>query len=112
METLPCPRLELRWIKTGETWSKRECVYSLVLPVDEHDIRQDQDNCANNELTIEIGRTAVTSGPGDEPPIFGGSVDTPFRDGAHSIWDQKALGNHIPRVAVCGDVFTILNEVQ
>ncbi|MCR8922691.1 hypothetical protein NO559_07910 [Dasania sp. GY-MA-18] len=107
---MPCPRLELEWIKTGADWRKRECVYSLVLPLGEYDIRRESKDGekARNETKAELGRTAVTGGNG-QPPIWeDGKVETPFRDGAHSKFDAEALGGHIPRVAVCGDVFTIL----
>lgn len=108
---MPCPRLELEWVMVGDDWRKRECIYSIVIPLDEHDIRRrDADGKkVRNEVKAEIGRTAVSGGNG-EAPIWGdGKVQRPFRDGAHAIWDSKVLGN-MPVVAVCGDVFTVGTE--
>ena len=106
---MPCPRLEFRWIKEGESWYERECVYSLVLPFGKYDIRHTDPEDHPTEKVLEIGRTRVTGGNGD-PPIYDGKVDTPFRDGAHAQWDCDALGGHIPIVAVCGDVATIVEK--
>src|SRR6056297_289936 len=97
----PCPRLEFNWVKPGETWASRECIYSLVLPLGEHDIRHDNDNAVNGELFIEIGRTQV-NGNSRLPIWEDGTVDTPFRDGAHAQWDSIALSG-IPIVACCCD---------
>ena len=103
---MPCPRLEIEWIKSGDDWRKRECVYSLVLPLGEYDIRRGEED--RSELKVEIGRTIATGGK-SKPPIYeDGVVETPFRDGAHSKFDAEAMGGHIPRVAVCGDTFTVL----
>lgn len=106
---MPCPRFEFRWVKTGETWAQRECIYSLVFPLREHDIRKEDENgkIITLEHFAEIGRTKVNGGRGDAP-IFNGNVDTPYRDGAHSKWDREALGVNFPIVAVCGDVWNIV----
>lgn len=101
---MPCPRLELRWIKTGETWGHRECIYSLVIPVGEHDIRASD---GVREISLEISRTQVTGRCGSKP-IYDGKVGTPFRDHAHAIWDCTALGGHIPIVAICEDDATLI----
>ncbi len=106
---MPCPRLEFRWIKEGESWYERECVYGLVLPLGKYDIRHTDPEDHPTEKVLEIGRTKVTGGNG-QPPIYDGKVDTPFRDGAHAQWDCDALGGHIPIVAVCGDVATIVEK--
>jgi hypothetical protein len=105
---MPCPRLEFRWHKTGDTWYSRECSYSLVLPLGELDIRHTDAEGNPTELTLEIGRTFASGGKG-EPPVFDGKVDTPFRDFAHAMWDRKALGNHLPVVAVCGDAANLVD---
>lgn len=111
---LPCPRLEFQWKKFGNDWYDRECIYSLVLPLREHDIRIDTKNGkkALNENYIEMGRTKVTGGNGS-PPITGNIVDTPFREFSHAIWDCSALGGQIPIVAICEDMFTYCkNEAE
>jgi hypothetical protein len=101
---LPVPRLELRWVKTGKTWQCRECAYSLVLPLDEFDIRREgkDGKKVRSEICIEIGRTKVSGGRGQGPIWDAKYIDTPYRDGAHSLWDAKHLGN-LPVYVVCGD---------
>lgn len=102
---MPCPRLELRWEKSGETWYSRECVYSLVLPLGETDIRSTDVEGNPRELALEIGRTRVRGGNGERPIFEDGEIDTPYRDGAHARFDRKALGGTIPIIAVCEDQF-------
>lgn len=106
---MPCPRLEFRWFKDDEScdWRSRHCVYSLVIPLRELDIRSTDVEGNPREMSLEIGRTDVGGGNGDAP-IHKGKVDTPFRDHSHAIWDREALGRHLPIVAVCGDVATLV----
>lgn len=113
MRRLPCPRFEFRWSKIGETWEHRECVYSLVFPLREHDIRrEDEDgNEVRDEWTCEIGRTKVTGGRGNPPIGSDGEIDVPFRDGAHVWWDGDALGlGRLPIIAVCGDQWSDVDD--
>lgn len=112
MKKLPCPRLELRWRKVADSWVNRECVYSLVIPLCEHDIRRENEDgdCIKDELFLEIGFTQVNGGRGGEPIYSDGIVETPYRDGAHAQFDNKALGGNIPIVAICGDKFTIIDK--
>lgn len=107
--TMPCPRLEFRWEKTGDDWTSRTVTYALVIPLQEHDIRrEDEDgNKVRSELALEIGKTNCSGGNG-HPPIHEGEVDTPYRDHAHAVWDREAMGGHLPIVAICGDVATIV----
>lgn len=102
---IPSPRLELRWIQTGETWQDRECIYSLVFPLKKNDIRSDFDRgiC---DAVVELGRTNVGGGNGSAPIDKNGSVQTPFRDGVHAQHDREALGGKLPIIAICGDVWT------
>jgi hypothetical protein len=103
-ENMTAPRLELRWRKTGNDWTQRECDYNIVIPLREHDIRrEDEDgNKVRDELTIHIGSTSVEGGRAEEPVYENGDIDTPFRDGAHALWDSEVL-NGMPIYAVCGD---------
>jgi hypothetical protein len=98
---MPAPRLELRWedrsgLERGYTCA---CVYSLVLRLDEYDIRAERvDDDGESlpkvrELRAELG-TTLSDGlaakrycPGPD------TVDEPFRDGAHAQWDADQLGN-------------------
>lgn len=106
----PCPRLELEWFKVSGSWHKRECIYSLVIPLEDGDIRALDKNgeIENSELKIKIGETHSTSSSPDAPVWNDGEVQAPFRDGAHAHLDSKHLGN-IPIVLVCENVFTIKN---
>lgn len=108
---LPCPRFEFRWIKTGETWTERECIYSLVIPIRPFDIRAELDDSGpvkyKSEFRVVLGRTKCGGGNGQEP-IRDGVVDTPFRDHAHAQWDCVGLGGHIPIVSVCGDAHSVV----
>lgn len=62
-----------------ERWT---CVYELVLPLQDGDIRRKK---KKNELALEIGRTFTSTGRSVAPDYL------PFRDGAHAQWDSKAL---------------------
>lgn len=121
MKKLPCPRLELRWTKHhnpkeetgGESgWYHRQCVYSLVIPLRDLDLRREnsEGKQVRKELKLVIRTTNVSGGVSYLPPIHEGVVDTPFRDGAHIQWDHAALGYNIPMVAVCGKKFTIIKR--
>lgn len=101
MKKMPAPRLELLWDKeVGE----RTCTYSLVIPLKKGDIRRENSNGKDvrNILKLKIGKTRVSGGVS----IQDGVVETPFRDGAHALWDSKAL--KLPIYAVCGDTFTLV----
>lgn len=105
---LPSPRFELRWNKTGEDWKDSECVYSFVFPLGEYDIRRGDEEPKRDEIALEIGKTKCNGGDGKRPIESDGKVRTPYRDGAHAHWDQQAIGTHIPIIAVCEDVFTVI----
>lgn len=110
---LPCPRFELRWENISGDWTDRECIYSLVIPLEYHDIRaEDADGNlgVNTEQSLEIGRTKVSGGHPGVAPIANGVVATPFRDGVHAMWDSAALGGHIPIVAVCDGAWDVVES--
>lgn len=106
---MPCPRLELRWERITDDRFNWKCVYSLVLPLGEHDIRSTDVEGNPREKVLEIGVTRSNIGDGYSP-VRDGKVGTPFRDGAHAAWDCEALGGHLPIVAVCGDVATLVEK--
>lgn len=86
----------------------------MLFPLGEYDIRRTdaEGNEYRSEFKVELGRTKVTGGR-DTPPIWeDGTVEMPFRDGAHAKFDKRALGDHIPIVAVCGNVFSIKGEEE
>lgn len=101
-ETLPAPRLQLRWAEAepnelGRQWA---CHYELVLPLGKHDIRREVYN-EDGEMT---GKVSELVAPLKPPTLRGSSstpceakdgtryYDAPYRDGAHAQWDAKALG--------------------
>lgn len=100
---LPTPRLQFRWEKMakpkdGFNWF---CHYELVLGLETADIRNPHEMKKPGELTVVLGGTRVGSENGPIRPD--GTVNTPFRDGAHAHWDGQQLGD--PAVfAICGDV--------
>jgi hypothetical protein len=112
---LPAPRLQLTWLQTAQDWLECECIYSLVLPLKDLDIRAEGEGGARvrNEHHSIISWTKRNGGvPGRSyRPVFNdGVVMTPFRDGAHSGWDAEAL--KLPVYAVCEDKWTKLKEKE
>ena len=90
---LPAPRLQFRWVpceKPGFDWT---CVYELVLPLREYDIRREREDGDVAELALEIAKTNV--GTLNKCPN-----DSPYRDGAHARWDNEALGGHLPIIVI------------
>lgn len=107
INNLPCPRFEFRWEPTEIEFYNWICRYSLVIPLGEYDCRRGDDD-ERSEIALEIGSTRCGLN-GDRTPVDpDGSVTTPFRDGAHAQWDNKSLGGHIPIVAICGDVVSVV----
>jgi hypothetical protein len=104
---MPAPRLELRWEDKEDAGRgyKVQCVYSLVLALDEHDIRAER--CEGDgrplpnvkELKVKIGNTLSDGSAARRYRQVHDEVDTPFRDGAHAQWDSKQLGD-LPIYAV------------
>lgn len=106
---MPCPRLEFRWERISEDLFNWKCVYSLVIPLAALDIRSTDVEGNPREKALEIGVTRSNIGHGYSP-VQNGKVETPFRDGSHAQWDCEALGGHLPIVAVCGDVATLVEK--
>jgi hypothetical protein len=107
---MPAPRLELRWIDLEKPHVDHyeytvECVYSLVLPLGEFDIRRERVADDGTELpdapthSAELGRTRSTGNSTKRYWEKEDAIDTPYRDGAHAHWDAKHLGN-LPIYAV------------
>ena len=89
METLPLPRLQLTWTRTGKgCW---ECSYDLFIPIGENDCRGESDGGGPGYTTAHFNTTEA-SGGGASPVCPGGSLRSPYRDGAHIKWDAKRLG--------------------
>lgn len=104
VDQLPKPRMQLRWIQTGPTWSERECVYELIVPLRPNDIRRErEDGHEADYVAIEFGCTtcdddAVLSPLEEADPEHG--MSGPYRDTSHALWDAEALGN-LPVYVVC-----------
>lgn len=91
-------RLELRWERTPDDleWPWM-CHYELVMPLSDGRV-----------MRAKLGGTR--RGGDDRVPIDprDGTVETPFRDGAHARWDGATLG--LKAWAVCGDTKTEVNS--
>lgn len=86
---LPAPRLELRWEK--ESHSAWLCRYNIVIPLSSNDIRLEGFDAAGSEFRRQLSATRcerTTWDKEDSYPIRGGTIETPFRDGAHIAWDS------------------------
>lgn len=91
-DKLPVPRLEIRARQEnhgrGPSWhSFRQC-YALVYK-----------HLLGHHVRVPLGETRI-SGMRNEPPIIGGVIDLPFRDGAHLTHDMDHL--NLPAFAICG----------
>jgi hypothetical protein len=87
----PLPRIEFEHFPDPD-WETSKCIYWLVIPLREHDIRCEKgDKKPYKEWYIPVGHTRTQSSRG-EPPIYDGKVSTPFRDGAHAHFDREAIG--------------------
>lgn len=109
---LPLPRLQLTW----EELEKRDadgynwiCRYELILPLPKYDIRNDGKDGKVGKgpgyYTADLGGTRTTREGG---PNRYGTLDTPFRDGAHIAWDSVTL--NLPAFVVWGDIYRRLDE--
>lgn len=83
-------RLELRWERIHDdreySWL---CHYELIVQMTD-----------GRTMRAKLGGTRRSGN--DRTPIYpDGSVETPFRDGAHAQWDSKALG--VKAWAICGE---------
>lgn len=110
---LPTPRLQFRWEEKdsgdGFNWF---CHYELVLSLDTNDIRNPHEYIKPGELTLSLGGTKAGVSSGRTPiSRHDGQVDTPFRDGAHAVWDGAQLGNP-PVFAICGNTVTDVKRVK
>lgn len=97
---LPLPRLQLTWKQTdAREWN---CSYDFLIPISGGDIRNDgpegEVNGGPGFVAAHIGDTTCTR---SRHPFDGSALDTPFRDGAHAMWDSARLG--VPAFVVCDE---------
>ncbi len=84
---LPLPRLQLTWKQ--ESGLKWNCSYDLLIPVDENDGRNKNNTGC---IKVNLGQTEVTgSSPLRTEKDGKRYLNTPFRDGAHAVWDSSSL---------------------
>ncbi|MCX5884300.1 MAG: hypothetical protein NT096_00045, partial [Proteobacteria bacterium] len=57
-----------------------------MIPLTKGDLRRENSN--RNILKLKIGKTRVDGGVS---VMEDGTVETPYRDGAHALWDSKKL---------------------
>lgn len=86
-EGLPVPRLQLRWEHADDGMYERVCHYELVFALQEYDCRND---AKTGFGVVQLGRT----NQGGAEPKWGEELGrcTPFRDGAHALWDAAHFG--------------------
>ena len=101
---LPTPRIQLRWEESAGTGYKWQCHYELVILLDKYDVRREVYRNGRElkrklprELAIPMKQPSLRSSSNPHPPctsMDGKSryADTPFRDGAHAMWDAAQLG--------------------
>jgi hypothetical protein len=114
---LPTPRIQLRWEASDERHGYQwKCHYELVIQLGEYDIRREvyKDGMQlrkklPRELLIPIkepswrGSSQTPCGQGDHR-----YADTPYRDGAHAMWDGIQLGTPpIYSIAPDGQAFLV-----
>lgn len=111
---LPTPRLQLTWVDDGDNWQYKSCLYSLVIPLRELDIRAECDERGVRKTGVRkehhalIGATTLTGG-GGAPVRDNGEIYSPYRDGAHAKWDSDALGG-LPIYVVCNGQFNVIEN--
>ena len=118
---LPTPRLQLRWeLFDGESAfnAKWACHYELVMPLGQYDVRREVYDDDGEELPertqlVVPMKTPTLRGGGGKAPCYAMDgthhVDAPYRDGAHAMWDSKALGG-LPIYVVDLDGLGALDE--
>ena len=108
---LPSPRMEFEYVPSTDGWGTHWCIYWLVLPLSEWDVRSENDEGKMGVFRgryIPMGETKISGGR-DEPPVYNGEVRTPFRDGAHATMDCEALGlPNLPVYARCEELTTLI----
>lgn len=81
-ETLPVPRLELRYEKNDGEWRNYFVHYLLVLR-----------HLCGHIYAVPLGSTKIGGYGGPTPP-----TDLPYRDGAHAAHDSAHLGVPVYRI--------------
>jgi hypothetical protein len=109
MSKPPATRIQLRWELNNGNYGyspseyKWICHYELVIPLGEFDIRREfygpRGGIKKRKvLVIPMKEPSARSSSSAYPPCTTGDgktrfCDTPYRDGAHAMWDAKHLGN-------------------
>lgn len=90
-------RLELRWKLEGTDIAGRvthTCEYLLLIPLQEHDIRLNTDECEDGMIRHRFSTTTDRKKlwPGEDPMINDDRIVLPYRDKRHAEWDAAHLG--------------------
>lgn len=95
--------LQLRWtVNDGSTGWRSDgwlCHYELVIPLDENDIRREDEDGNDVQPEIIVALKPPTWRGGSIEPCSNDEYDAPFRDGAHALWDSAKLGD-IPIIVI------------
>ena len=102
---LPTPRIQLRWESSTEPGHQWMCHYELVILLDKYDVRREVykrgrelKKKLSRELAIPMKTPSFRNSSSRYPPCTSGDgkqryADTPYRDGAHALWDAIQLGD-------------------
>lgn len=90
---MPAPRLELRYRhatpEDGFDGYPTVCEYNFVFPLGKYDIRAEYND---KTQTVRINLSATTRALEKCYSAEYDIVDTPYRDGAHAMWDAWYFG--------------------
>lgn len=101
---LPTPRLQLRWEAAAHPGYQWQCHYELVISLDEYDVRREIYKNGRQlkkklprEFIVPMKSPSLRNSSSRFPPCTSGDgrtryADTPYRDGAHAMWDAIQLG--------------------
>lgn len=100
--------------------------YELILPLEETDIRGTFDNRAqkrpesfrsawldkDNRRHLPLGRSIIGTSNSIYPfnRYNEGEIDLPFRDGAHSYWDNEKLGLELYYITTDGAIYHLMPD--
>ena len=118
---LPAPRLQLRWAESTDQRWMWMCHYELVVPLGEYDIRAEQEGPRGGkrpsltEIVVALKEPSCRLCGVDAVPCTAPNgdryCDTPYRDGAHALWDAAHLGNP-PIYVIAPDGTAFLHEAK
>ncbi len=100
--------LVIEWFRTDQE-EHYIAEYYLNIPLDHHDIRRTK---KKTSLKLKFGKTTIQTNNTLHPlNRFDKTMDTPYRDGAHMMWDSEKLGG-LPMYVIFGDIVRKIKNVR